>query len=188
MRTPTLLAAPLALALAACATPHAASAPAPAPAPAASAPAAAPAPAPAPPATATATAAAPGGHTLVARLQRGPCFGRCPVYEVRLYADGVVEWNGVRAVGIQGQATATVSPARVAEVRAALAEANFAGLAATYQEPGLADVAWVEVGDAGKTVRRFTTAEKAPPGLLRLEAALDRLLGTEAWITGAVDR
>ncbi len=166
----SLLALPLAFAVAACATPSAVASPA-------EAQAATPAPAP-----------APTGHTLVAKLARGPCFGRCPVYEVRLFADGVVEWNGVRAVGTVGQAKGQVTPARVAEVRAALAEAGFASLHAKYEEAGLADVAWVEVGDGSRTVRRFTTDEKAPPGLLRLEVALDRLLGTAAFISGAVDR
>jgi hypothetical protein len=157
------------LALTACATVGA---------PAPSAPAPAPAPVMAPAST------APAAHALVASIQRGPCFGRCPVYEARLYADGVVAWNGVRAVAVTGQATATVSPATVAEVRAALARAGFAQLQPRYDQPRVDDLPWVEVGDGARRVRR--TTDVAPAALLTLEAELDRLLGTAGWISGAV--
>jgi len=161
MRPLALAALAAVVVLAACATPGTTAAPAPGP------------------------AAAPAPHVLVATLQRGPCFGACPVYEVRLYADGVVEWNGVRFVGVPGQARAVVPPARVAEVRAALAEAGFSALRPRYEQAGLADEAWVQVSDGAKSVRRSTTPEAAPPALLRLEAALDRLLGTAAWVGSA---
>jgi hypothetical protein len=120
----------------------------------------------------------------VASIQRGPCFGRCPVYEARLHADGVVEWNGVRAVAVTGQATATVPPSTVAEVRAALARAGFAQLQPRYETPRIADQPWVEVSDGARRVRR--TTDVAPPELLALEAELDRLLGTAAWVSGVV--
>jgi hypothetical protein len=127
--------------------------------------------------------AAPAAHTLVASIQRGPCYGQCPVYEARLYADGVVAWNGVRAVAVTGQATATVPPATVAAVQAALARAGFGQLQLRYEKPRVDDLPWVEVGDGVRRVRR--TTDVAPPELLLLEADLDRLLGTAAWIAGA---
>jgi hypothetical protein len=136
-------------------------------------------------ATASAPATTPAPHTLVASIQRGPCFGRCPVYEARLHADGVVEWNGVRGVLVQGQARAVLPPARVAEVRAALARARLGELKASYDGP-VADAPWVEVGDGKRTVRRTTTEDQAPPALVELELALDRLLGTRDWVSGAV--
>jgi hypothetical protein len=36
-------------------------------------------------------------------LQRGPCFGTCPVYEVTLAADGTATWNGDRFIDRLGR-------------------------------------------------------------------------------------
>jgi hypothetical protein len=36
-------------------------------------------------------------------LRRGPCFGRCPVYDVTLAADGVATWSGERFVDRVGR-------------------------------------------------------------------------------------
>jgi uncharacterized protein DUF6438 len=36
-------------------------------------------------------------------LRRGPCFGTCPMYEVRLAADGTAEWVGERFVDRLGR-------------------------------------------------------------------------------------
>ena len=36
-------------------------------------------------------------------LERGPCFGSCPVYNVTLRSDGTATWNGERFVDRLGQ-------------------------------------------------------------------------------------
>ncbi len=41
-------------------------------------------------------------------LQRGPCFGSCPVYSLRIYADGRVNWKGEQNVQVAGEQTAAV--------------------------------------------------------------------------------
>ncbi len=45
-------------------------------------------------------------------LQRTSCEGPCPVYSVRIYADGHVLWNGRNAVKVHGDATTRVAPAQ----------------------------------------------------------------------------
>src|SRR5439155_19100462 len=44
-------------------------------------------------------------------LQRTSCFGGCPVYTVRIGADGQVSWQGDRWVRVNRAATATVNSA-----------------------------------------------------------------------------
>ena len=43
-------------------------------------------------------------------LQCTSCFGACPVYTVRIRADGNVSWKGNRGVMVMGPVTASVSP------------------------------------------------------------------------------
>src|SRR6185503_5111354 len=35
-----------------------------------------------------------GAEITSVKLERGACFGRCPVYDVTLAADGTAVWNG----------------------------------------------------------------------------------------------
>jgi hypothetical protein len=121
---------------------------------------------------------------LVASIERGPCYGRCPVYTVRVFADGAVEFEGRQHVGTVGVATGKLSAAELVQLAAAFESRRFESLKAEYADPRTTDLPWVTVSNGRKTVRHYTGDESAPKALTELEAAIDRLVGTARWLAG----
>ena len=52
----------------------------------------------------------------VITLERGQCFGTCPVYKLTIYSDGTVRYQGIRYVKNLGSASARISRARLREL------------------------------------------------------------------------
>ena len=49
-------------------------------------------------------------------LERGMCFGTCPVYSVSLYGNGTIVWRGEMYVAVTGNATDSIDPAKVKDL------------------------------------------------------------------------
>ena len=45
----------------------------------------------------------------VISLERGPCFGTCPIYKLTIYSDGSVVFEGMRHVRTTGRASGRIS-------------------------------------------------------------------------------
>jgi len=74
------------------------------------------------PTLATAPVPAPGDWI---SLRRGPCFGNCPIYEVRLQADGTAEYTGGDYAPRQGRFEGRVEPEVVEDLLERLRAVGF---------------------------------------------------------------
>lgn len=124
----------------------------------------------------------------LAALFRGPCLGRCPEYQVEVYASGEVRFRGVRNVAVVGEARAQLDAAQLAKVSELFEAAHFAGFAGRYENIDTTDMPLVIIAYKGRMVRHAHGDSGAPSELARLEDALDEALGTGQWVTGAADR
>jgi uncharacterized protein DUF6438 len=61
-------------------------------------------------------------------VRRTECYGFCPVFTLRLFADGRVEYEGKRFVIRRGIVRTRLTPAKLDTLRRVVAEANFASL------------------------------------------------------------
>ena len=68
----------------------------------------------------------------VLTFQRTPCFGTCPGYSMKVYADGRVEYEGTRAVPLMGQRELQLPPATVAGMLRQAQQAHFDQFKDTY--------------------------------------------------------
>jgi nucleoid-associated protein YgaU len=123
-------------------------------------------------------------------LERGACFGRCPMYRVQLFDDGALEFVGERFVAAVGTSTAQLDAAALAKLRARVEGSSFARWKQRYTRPTVTDLPTVQLSWKGKTIVHALGDASAPPELTRLENDVDVLLDTARWITGpgAVDR
>lgn len=148
-------------------------------------------PAPAGSAVAGPTAAA-GEAPVRIRLERGPCFGTCPVYSVTLNGSGAVLFEGRRFVADTGVSTGRVPPARVDSLLAELAAGGYFDWADRYAagEPGCERYATdlplvvTEVRAAGrsKRIEHDHGCMEAPEALTALEERIDSVAGVARWI------
>lgn len=128
----------------------------------------------------------PDSHTLLASLSRGACYGWCPVYEVRVYADGSVEYHGDDFVKVQGDATATLAPDQRKAIEELFMGHGYFDLADAYT-----DVDWTDAPSSttsfhldgrDKTIRHYHGDQDAPAALSEIEDGLDQIVGIERWI------
>ena len=138
----------------------------------------------------TVTAHGPDAGTI--SLERGPCFGTCPVYKVTLDRSGAVRFEGRRFVADTGLSTGSVAPARVDSLLAELEAAGYFGLADVYRmgEPACERYATdlptviteVRLGERVKRVEHDRGCADAPEVLSRLESRIDEVAGVGKWI------
>jgi len=115
-------------------------------------------------------------------LQRTSCEGSCPVYSVRIYADGRVLWDGLRAVKVSGNATARVAPAQARKLIEQFRTGGFWDLrdnylASTTDLPGAITILHI-----GKREKRVVDGGPGPVWFQILGLHVDSLANTHQWI------
>ena len=58
-----------------------------------------------------------GDANLIAKIKRTPCFGKCPVFTVELFNNGLVKYNGMAYVERKGNFTAKASPEFIKQIQ-----------------------------------------------------------------------
>jgi hypothetical protein len=126
------------------------------------------------------------------RLERGPCFGTCPVYSVTLEGSGAVLFEGRRFVADTGISTGHVPPARVDGLVAELIAGGYFDFADRYRagEPGCERYATdlpsvtteVRAGGRRKRIEHDHGCVEAPEALAVLEGRIDSVAGVARWI------
>jgi hypothetical protein len=127
----------------------------------------------------------------VVRLERTPCFGRCPVYQVTISASGRVSFVGKTFVALQGEATGQASKPRLDSLLAEIERQGYFDFADRYVAGapacGLyatdAPSAITEVTHAGrhKRIEHDYGCSQAPAILAELERGIDDVAGTARW-------
>ncbi len=117
-------------------------------------------------------------------MRRSPCYGRCPVYEVRFYTDGTIEYVGKMNVDRIGTYRAHMSKEEVDALRQKIHEVGFWDFSPEYPDDGTivtdlpTTTITVRVGDMMKEVKE---KHGAPRALKDFEKYLDRLLEGRDW-------
>ena len=132
------------------------------------------------------------GEPPVVTLERTPCFGTCPVYQVAIFRSGAVRFVGKHHVTRQGEAMAEISRARVDSLVRELEAGGYFGFADAYvmDSPACGRYATdsptviTSATAAGrtKTIRHDYGCDAAPQELGRLERVIDEAAGTSRWI------
>ena len=64
-------------------------------------------------------------HKLTVKLQRTPCFGRCPTYTLLVHGDGRIEWDGAEHVAAVGHRERRLAPRAIDQLNHAIERARF---------------------------------------------------------------
>lgn len=125
-------------------------------------------------------------------MERGPCFGTCPVYGVEIDAAGTVTFDGRRFVDQTGTATAQIGADEAARLMRSLEADGFFELAPRYihgeKECGAyhtdAPHVTLTLSLDGRThsVQHDYGCTGAPDALRRMHERVDRAAGVERWI------
>jgi hypothetical protein len=129
----------------------------------------------------------PDEKTLVMTMSRSTCFGTCPDYNVSLYEDGTLEYEGRRFVKVTGSRKKTLDSATVQRVRQAIVDSGIQQLepdccgCQEWTDSPTVVISMMTDGQR-KTVYHYHGCTKAPDWLGKLEDRLDSLLGTDEFV------
>ncbi len=124
----------------------------------------------------------------VARIQRTPCFGRCPIYTLTVYEDGRAEYFGKNFAQREGMWTADVVPELMEQLMVYANEIGYFELKNIYDKEAVTDVpstiTSLRTTEGLKTVvNRFN----APEELRRFEQYFDALFKGVEWVSTQTD-
>ena len=123
---------------------------------------------------------------VVITLERGPCFGACPVYKLTVYGDGRVIYEGIRFVGIEGTRTATISEDKVRQLISEFQAIDYFSLDDEYTHVDATDmpsaITSITIAGKTKTVAHYHVDFSAPEELTALEDKIDEIVSTERWV------
>jgi hypothetical protein len=123
-----------------------------------------------------------GAQITSVKLERGPCFGRCPVYDVTLAADGAAVWNGERFVDRLGRFQGQVDLGDFGRLARFIQRAGFLGWDDEYvaSVTDLPNYYLTVLADGQrKTVRQYGTDE--PPDFWVIGQLVDCLAEAVDW-------
>lgn len=121
---------------------------------------------------------------LVITLERTVCFGRCPDYDLTIYGNGTVVYEGHNFVAVTGKQTSLIPQGKVQALVDYFHESGFFSMDDVYGSVG---------GDAPAATTSFKTdgafkkvvnygSPDAPQRLYDLEARIDMIANSEKWV------
>jgi hypothetical protein len=117
-------------------------------------------------------------------LERGACFGTCPMYTLTIYDDGTVIYEGENFVTVTGEQTSQIDPATVELMVEAFVNAGYFDWNETYLTQTVSDLPTIitSVTHNGEThqIVRYT-GDTAPLALPYLENWIDVMANTGLW-------
>jgi Domain of unknown function (DUF6438)/Gram-negative bacterial TonB protein C-terminal len=123
-------------------------------------------------------------------LRRSGCLGTCPVYSVEIGGDGSVVYSGRDYVLITGEHRSQVSQDVVSQMVGAFRKADYFSLDNEYYYRVTdcpAHVTSISFDGQTKSVVDYVGEEAGMPrAVAELEMTIDRLAGTERWVTGSI--
>lgn len=127
----------------------------------------------------------PAAPMVVAGLKREPCYGKCPSYEVKLYDDGTIKYNGKAHVKNIGYYIAYTSKQAIVNIQTKAEEVGYFGLQRQYPasgRPQIYDVpqvtTFIKIGDKE---HRITNRHDGPSTLFKLEDYIEKQLEGLNW-------
>jgi hypothetical protein len=124
----------------------------------------------------------PTERTLFAGIERTPCFGRCPTYNMKIYSDGFVEFNGTRDVDMIGLYTTTITQEQMDAILQQANNITFFTYEDVYDDGMITDLpsTTTTVSADGKT-KSVMRRHGYPKRLLLLEQLIEDLIKSERW-------
>jgi hypothetical protein len=131
-------------------------------------------------------------ETVSFTLERTMCFGRCPVYKVKIRGDGTVLYEGSHFVAVEGSRQDRISREDVRRLLELARAADYFSLLPAYRAH-ITDMpsCITSVSIDGKTMTVVDYAGESvgmPLGVSELESAIDRMANTARWVKGGAKR
>ncbi|MDB3906810.1 DUF6438 domain-containing protein [Crocinitomicaceae bacterium] len=125
-----------------------------------------------------------GERILFASVERTPCFGRCPSYSLKIYADGFVELNGKRDLDMIGKYTTNITKSKMNAILKQAEDIEFYEMEDEYDDSMITDLpsTIVTVIDKSGNLKTVLCRYNYPKRIKILAEQIDALMTSEKWL------
>lgn len=124
----------------------------------------------------TTTAVAFEDTTVFFKMQRTPCYGKCPNYTVEISNNGKVNYFGKMFVDFEGQHYGNISTTDVELIKTKIKEVNFFELKDKYDSPATDMPSTIFEATINKQFKKITNRHNGPPELKDLEKLVEEIV------------
>lgn len=114
--------------------------------------------------------------TVFLKMQRTPCYGKCPSYVVEIFNNSKVSYLGKMFVDYVGQHEATLSKSEVDLIKTKINEINFFELKDKYDSPATDIPSTIFEATLNKQFKKITNRHNGPPELKELEKLVEEIV------------
>lgn len=121
---------------------------------------------------------------LMLSLERTTCYGQCPYYSVKIYADGRAVYEGKKNVSLLGKHVATVPPSMVQQLLEKATVIDYASLHTKYPLQGLGIIDFpvcISSVRQNGVLKTIYNRNDAPATLIAYEQLFDELTENLSW-------
>ncbi len=116
-------------------------------------------------------------------LEKGGCFGMCPIYQLRVNGVGEVSYHGERFVEVEGKHQARLSPAETNALFRAFEASSFWGFKDAYDDPNVVDLPTIYLTYSdGERTKRIKDYYGTPEEIKALEAQVEAVAVQQGWL------
>ncbi len=122
-----------------------------------------------------------GQLELLVAMEKSPCFGRCPVYSMKVYQNGVASYDGKQFSELEGLHVKRISNAALSELKSTLADANLFRFQDAYRSR-LPDLQSVKI--TYYTEDRYKSIigkDGRPEPVLKIQELLEEIVENGGW-------
>jgi len=121
---------------------------------------------------------------LLLSLERYPCFGKCPVFEIEFFDNGFVRYTGKRYMDLIGNYSTNINKRELNDLLTYAVNINYPDLSTTYPRNGkvILDVPFtITYVKYGAEINRIENHHNAPIDLIKFEEHIELLINNLNW-------
>lgn len=123
---------------------------------------------------------------VVITLERTACFGTCPIYQLTVYGNGLVVYEGIRFVRVEGKRTTIIDEERVRQLVNEFRRIDYFSMENSYEELHATDmpsvISSITIDGRTKAIRHYHGDRNAPKKLTELENRIDEIINSGQWV------
>jgi len=129
------------------------------------------------------------GDSLYLSYERTACYGRCPIYKIKVYDSGFATYEGINFVHMMGMYHTSWDQATLIDIEKTLNDIYFFELEDTYDNPSLSDLP-SKIIEVNKPYRkkRIKARCDVPAELINLFDKIDGIIDAMEWMPGMVKK
>ena len=128
----------------------------------------------------------PENLDLIMSLERGSCFGTCPVYSIKIYKNGWGIYEGKKHVSTKGRRQFRLNDEKLNKLISEFEKINYFSLNDSYQNNNVTDhstiITYINLNGKQKKITHYLGDETAPKELIELENKIDEIVGSDKWV------